>query len=46
LLMKQILETATQGDLWLADRNFCTSAILCGFTKIYTSKATYVMLMA
>jgi IS4 transposase len=31
VLMKQILETATQGDLWLADRNFCTSAILCGF---------------
>lgn len=30
VLMKTIVSTAQQGDLWIADRNFCTAAILCG----------------
>ena len=33
VLMKEILETATVGDLWIADRNFCTGPILCGLLQ-------------
>ncbi|MGH8239542.1 MAG: IS4 family transposase, partial [Steroidobacteraceae bacterium] len=33
VLMNTILGTAQEGDLWIADRNFCTSAILCGLLR-------------
>lgn len=33
VLMRTILETATGGDLWIADRNFCTRPILCGLMQ-------------
>lgn len=33
MLMKAIVSTATAGDLWLADRNFCTRTILCGLIE-------------
>jgi len=29
-LLNQVLETIRQGDLWIADRNFCTVAFLAG----------------
>ena len=31
VLMRSILESATAGELWIADRNFCSGPILCGF---------------
>jgi IS4 transposase len=31
VLMRTIIETAVEGDLWMGDRNFCTGRILCGF---------------
>jgi IS4 transposase len=33
VLMKTILSTAESGELWIADRNFCTRAILCGLIQ-------------
>jgi IS4 transposase len=33
VLMKAIVSTARAGDLWLADRNFSTRAILCGLIE-------------
>lgn len=33
LLMKVLMQTAQRGDLWIADRNFCTRAILCGLIE-------------
>jgi IS4 transposase len=33
VLMSTILGTAREGDLWIADRNFCTGAILCGLIE-------------
>jgi IS4 transposase len=33
VLMKTIMNTAQVGDLWMADRNFCTGPILCGLME-------------
>jgi hypothetical protein len=33
VLMKSIVESATAGDLWIADRNFCSGPILCGLAR-------------
>jgi len=32
-LVAQVLEQAEAGELWLADRNFCTRAVLCGLME-------------
>jgi len=32
-LMPHLLQTAKPGDLWLADRNFCTGAIIAGWQR-------------
>jgi IS4 transposase len=39
-LMEPILQSAKTGDLWLADRNFCTTAILSG---LHRNKAAFVI---
>jgi hypothetical protein len=31
--MKELLTTAEPGELWLADRNFCTGPVLCGLLE-------------
>ena len=33
VLMRTIVQTAAKGDLWIGDRNFSTSGILCGFIE-------------
>lgn len=33
VLMNTIVSTAQAGDLWIADRNFCTGRILCGLIQ-------------
>jgi IS4 transposase len=33
LIMQELLPTATKGDLWIADRNFCCAPILLGFIE-------------
>jgi IS4 transposase len=32
-LLDDVLETVDRGDLWLADRNFCTQSFLCGLAS-------------
>ena len=32
-LLAAVLETVGEGDLWIADRNFCTVAFLCGIAQ-------------
>lgn len=39
-LVPWVLERASEGDLWLADRNFCTSAILLA---LHEKQATFVI---
>ena len=33
MLMKELIATAVKGELWLADRNFCTRPVLCGLIE-------------
>ena len=33
MLMSALISSAQAGDLWIADRNFCTRAILCGLIE-------------
>jgi IS4 transposase len=33
LIMQELLPSATEGDLWIADRNFCCAPILLGFIE-------------
>lgn len=33
MLMSVLISSAQAGDLWIADRNFCTRAILCGLLE-------------
>jgi IS4 transposase len=33
MLMNALMSSAQAGDLWIADRNFCTRAILCGLIE-------------
>jgi IS4 transposase len=33
LIMQELLPSATKGDLWIADRNFCCAPILLGFIE-------------
>ena len=32
-LLAAVLETVREGDLWIADRNFCTVGFLCGIVR-------------
>src|SRR5208282_5103916 len=32
-LLAAVLETVREGDLWIADRNFCTAGFLCGIAR-------------
>jgi IS4 transposase len=33
VLMKELIEKAVKGELWLMDRNFCTGPVICGFIE-------------
>lgn len=33
-LLDQVLPTVCRGDLWIADRNFCTLGFLCGVARL------------
>jgi len=33
MLMKELMAKAIKGELWLADRNFCTKPVMCGLIE-------------
>jgi IS4 transposase len=33
MLMKELIAKAVKGELWIADRNFCTGPVLCGLIE-------------